>query len=56
MQKYILYEHEMPETSHILQIYIPFAEIFEIGANVMQKCMILNSCPIDGDQPEIDSF
>lgn len=35
MQKYILFEHKAPEPSHILQIYITFAEIFENRINVM---------------------
>jgi hypothetical protein len=47
MQKYILFEHEVPESPHLLQKYITFAEAYVIGANGMQKCMILNPYPIE---------
>jgi hypothetical protein len=43
MQKYILFEHEMPEKPYRMKKYIPFSEIFGIGANGMQKCIRLKS-------------
>ena len=35
MQKYMIFEHEMPKKPHILQNYITFAESFGNDVNVM---------------------
>jgi hypothetical protein len=53
MQKYMIFEHEIPEKSNRMQNYTTFAEIFIMGANVVQKCIPLNPDPIEAPLTEI---